>query len=109
MGYSGILYDADNSQPIPYATVTLYNGSTALARTATSASGSFNLESNTPGEKLQFSSAGYKTATFFTNNFQRSYYLEKDYKELDPVTLNNKKKSAIPWLILAAVILLSRK
>lgn len=106
MNYTGILYDATNSQPIANATVTLYNGSTIVARALTNAGGSFIVESTAPGDKLEISSVGFKTATFTTNNYQRSFYLERDYKELDPVVLNNKKNRLLPWLLIGGLVYL---
>lgn len=110
----GRVLDTESREPVPGATVALYNGQTKVAATVATAAGEFTLTTSNAydiqGMKLVITSVGYLNGSFELSDKQNVYLLLRDIKELPPVVIYPKKKTSYwVWLMLGAGVLLTKK
>ena len=107
MAYAGIVRDSESGAPIPSATVALYDNGRLVAQSVADGGGSFVVGSSVQsGDILIFSSAGYKSASYPADNLQRSFSLDRNVLELEPVELNNRPKTGniLMWALIALAV-----
>lgn len=105
---SGVIYNGSTGEPLQGATITLVRNGNPIAMAVSNSKGEFSIESNETADSIYISHVGYKSESSAISYTQRSWQLQPDYKELDPITLDNKKKEPVLlWIILAALLLKS--
>ncbi len=103
----GKAVDQETKAPLNGATITLSNGNVMIANTIASSEGMFYLNTSQYPTLLSITSVGYKSANFpLPTNEDKTYFeLQKNYSELDNVTVTTGKKS-LSWLLWAGIIAL---
>ncbi|ULC60496.1 TonB-dependent receptor family protein [Flaviramulus sp. BrNp1-15] len=100
---SGTLVEEDTNQPIPYATVAVYNSTSKdiITGTTTDDFGKFNIQVNNTNVYLQISFMGYETKTITdlpkTNNIINlgTIVLASDNEELDAVLVTGEVSKTV--------------
>ena len=112
MTYYGTITDAANeSQPIPGATVTLYTGGAATQRVAADRGGYFSVNSVYPADEIEITSAGYKPMRWPASTYQHRFELERNEITLPPVVINPRPlpapgpKFPVKWALIALAVL----
>jgi hypothetical protein len=108
----GKVLDETTREPIPGATIYLYNGSVKVASAIATNAGEFTVTTGgyaAAADKLLISSVGYAEKWFSLSDQQVSYLLSRDEKELPPVVVTSGKKSTWLWWVLGAGLLVSIK
>ncbi len=103
----GKIVDKETNAPLSGASVTLSNGNVMLTGTAASNEGMFYLNTSQYPTLISISNTGYKNATWpLPDNEDKTYFeLEKNYSELDNVTVTTGKKNW-SWVLWAGIIAL---
>lgn len=110
MTYKGTILDATSERPLPFASVTLYRGSSYMTGKAADRQGYFEITTSDPAERITISAAGYKTWNFPASIYQNKFELERSGEILSPVVVTaSTKKNQLHWLLLGSIFLLAMK
>lgn len=104
--YTGNIVSSETGEPIPSATVTLFVNNVPVQRILSDRAGSFYVTMQSPAESINISSASYTSFTWPASEYQHTFELEPNKKELDPVVLPPvAKKHNSQWLLIVAAIM----
>ena len=105
---TGTIYNGSTGEPLQGATVSLISNGNPVAMALSNSSGQFSVQSNETADSIYISHVGYNPYSGAISYTQKSWHLQPDYKELDPVELGTKKKTSVLWWILLAALLLKK-
>lgn len=101
--YSGQVVDSTNEQPIPFASVILFDAmGNQINGQSADINGNFNLAANQEAVNTQISASDYIPFTFPSSEYQHLFELERT-ADLPGVTLTTKKSSNSLLLLLLIV------
>src|SRR5574337_305464 len=106
--YSGQVVDSTNEQPIPYASVVLYDAiGNQINGQSADVNGNFNLPANQDAANISISASGYIPFTFPASEYQHVFELERT-ADLPGVTITTKKSDS-SWILLLLIPLVLKE